>query len=31
VISIPMPDTVVQPGDVLLLVGSDEAMRSLPT
>ncbi len=31
VISLPMADTVIQPGDLLLLVGSDEAMRNFPT
>ena len=30
IISVPMADTVIQPGDVLLVIGSDEAMSSLP-
>ena len=30
VISLPMGDTVVQPGDMLLLVGNDSAMRAFP-
>lgn len=30
VISVPMPDSAILPGDVLWLIGSDEAMRSLP-
>ncbi len=29
VISVPMPDSVVKPGDVLLLIGSDEALAAL--
>ena len=29
VISVPMADTVIMPGDVLVLIGSDEAMMSL--
>jgi trk system potassium uptake protein TrkA len=31
VISVPMADTVVEPDDVLILVGSDEAMQDFPT
>ncbi|MFW6065474.1 MAG: potassium channel family protein [Planctomycetota bacterium] len=31
VISVPMADTVIEPGDVLILVGSDEAMQKFPT
>ena len=30
VISLPMGDTVVEPGDMLLLVGNDSAMRAFP-
>lgn len=30
VISLPMGDTMVQPGDMLLLVGNDSAMRAFP-
>ena len=30
VISLPMGETVVQPGDMLLLVGNDSAMRAFP-
>jgi trk system potassium uptake protein TrkA len=30
-ISVPMPETVVQPGDVLLLIGSDDAIAAFPT
>ena len=31
VISLPMADTLIKPGDLLLLVGSDESMRAFPT
>ncbi len=31
VISVPMPDSVVQQGDILLLIGSDEALEAFPT
>ena len=31
VISLPMRQTVIRPGDLLLLVGHDDAMRALPT
>ena len=31
VVSLPMADTVIKPGDLLLLVGNDEAMRAFPT
>jgi trk system potassium uptake protein TrkA len=31
VISVPMADTVIEPDDVLILVGSDEAMQDFPT
>ncbi len=31
VISVPMPDSIVKKGDVLLLIGSDDAMESFPT
>lgn len=31
VISLPMADTIVNPGDLLLLVGNDSAMRAFPT
>jgi len=31
VISVPMPDSVIQPGDVLLLIGSDKAIAAFPT
>lgn len=30
IISVPMADTVIQKGDILILVGSDEAIASLP-
>lgn len=30
VISVPMADTKIEPGDVLVLIGSEEAIRSLP-
>jgi len=30
VISLPMGDTVIEPGDMLLLVGNDSAMRAFP-
>ena len=30
-ISVPMADTVIDPGDILLLIGSDEAMLHFPT
>lgn len=31
VISVPMADTAVEPGDILILAGSDEAMQKFPT
>lgn len=31
VISVPMPDSIVRSGDILLLIGSDQAMESLPS
>jgi trk system potassium uptake protein TrkA len=31
VISVPMADTLIEPGDILLLIGSDDAMASFPT
>lgn len=31
IISVPMADTVVQPQDVLLVIGSDDAIQTLPT
>jgi len=31
VVSLPGADTVIQPGDLLLLVGNDESMRAFPT
>lgn len=31
VISVPMPDSIIAPGDVLLLIGSDEALAAFPT
>ena len=31
VVSLPMADTVIKPGDLLLLVGNDEAMRAFGT
>ncbi len=31
VISVPMADTVIQPGDVLLLIGSDQAIANFPS
>ena len=31
VISVPMAETLIEPGDLLLLVGSDEAMANFPT
>jgi trk system potassium uptake protein TrkA len=30
VISVPMPDTVIEPGDVLVLIGADEAIEAFP-
>jgi len=30
VLSVPMPDTVIEPGDVLLLIGDNEAIQSFP-
>ena len=30
VISVPMPDSMILPGDVLLLIGSDEALAAFP-
>jgi len=30
VISVPMADTVIEPGDILLVIGEDEAIASLP-
>ena len=30
VISVPLPETTIEPGDILLLIGSDEAMNSFP-
>ncbi len=29
-VSVPMADTVIEPGDVLILIGSDEAMQKFP-
>ena len=31
VISVPMPDTAIQEGDILVVIGSDEAIHALPT
>ncbi|HOD84843.1 MAG TPA: TrkA C-terminal domain-containing protein, partial [Phycisphaerae bacterium] len=31
IISVPMPDSVIKPGDVLLLIGSDDAIAAFPT
>jgi len=31
IISVPMPDSVIKPGDVLLLIGADEAIAGFPT
>jgi len=31
VISVPLPDTAIQEGDILLLIGSDDAMNTFPT
>jgi len=31
VVSLPLADTVIEPGDLLLLVGNDESMRAFPT
>jgi Trk K+ transport system NAD-binding subunit len=31
VITVPGPDTVIQPGDVLLVIGADEALKNFPT
>lgn len=30
IISVPMPDTEIRPGDILLLIGRDEAMEEFP-
>ena len=30
VLSVPMAETVIRPGDILLVIGSDEAIQSLP-
>ncbi len=30
VISVPLPDTMIESGDILLLIGSDQAMESFP-
>ncbi|MFP4052750.1 MAG: potassium channel family protein [Phycisphaerae bacterium] len=31
IITVPGPDTVIQPDDVLLVIGSDEALKNFPT